>query len=193
MRVAVIGTGSIGSTVGAALGRGGHDIVYGSRHPDSVDVTGGKVADIASALDGADAVLLAIPAGSVDDFLREYGSALRGLLVVDATNNIGAPVTNAAPQIAQAAPGARYARAFNSLGFEAFADPVFDGEAADLLFSSSENDRPQVEELIAAVGLRPAYLGADRQDTVDLALTLWVALIRQRGHRGVALRVLEKA
>jgi len=193
MRIAVIGTGRIGSTVGAALRRGGHEVVYGSRHPDSVDVTGGKVADIASALDGAGAVLLAIPAGSVDEFLRDHGSALNGLLVVDATNNIGGPATNAAAQVAQAAPGARYARAFNSLGFEAFADPIFDGQAADLFFSSSEEDRPQVEELISAVGLRPAYLGPDSQDVVDKALAVWIALLGQRGHRDIALRVLEKS
>jgi predicted dinucleotide-binding enzyme len=114
------------------------------------------------------------------------------VLVVDATNDIGAPVANAAAQISAAAPGARYARAFNSLGFESFADPVFDGERADLFFASDEADRGRLEELISAVGLRPAYLGADAQDTVDLALPLWLALVRQRGHRGVALRVVEK-
>jgi predicted dinucleotide-binding enzyme len=192
MRVAVIGTGKIGSTVGAALNRGGQDVVYGSRRPGDANLDGGTVTDVASALDGADAVLLAIPAQAVEAFLDEHATALDGVLVVDATNNIGAPVANAAAQISAAAPGARYARAFNSLGFESFADPVFDGERADLFFASDEADRGRLEELISAVGLRPAYLGADAQDTVDLALPLWLALVRQRGHRGVALRVVEK-
>jgi predicted dinucleotide-binding enzyme len=192
MRIAVIGTGKIGSSVGAALRGGGHEVVYGSRHPDSADAPGGTVTDIESALRGADAVLLAIPARTVEEFLGEHAAALDGALVVDATNNIGAPVVNAAAQIAAAAPGARYARAFNTLGFETFADPDFDGTPADLFFSAAEDDRAQVEELITAVGLRPAYLGPDSQDTVDLALPLWIAITRQRGHRGIALGVLEK-
>ena len=33
MRVAVIGTGNIGRTLGGALARAGHEVVFGSRNP----------------------------------------------------------------------------------------------------------------------------------------------------------------
>jgi predicted dinucleotide-binding enzyme len=193
MRVAVIGTGNIGTTVGAALTRGGQDVVYGSRHPDTSDVPAGGVAvSVAQALDGADAVLLAIPAKAVDEFLSDHAPQLAGKLVVDATNNLAAAVPNACAAIAAAAPTARYARAFNGLGFENFADPLYDGEPADLFFSADEADRAAVEELISAVGLRPIYFGAGKQDAVDHGLPLWFALMQQRGHRGIAFRVLER-
>lgn len=193
MRVAVIGTGRIGSTVGAALSKGGQDVVYGSRHPDSAQVPpGGQVVAMADALDGADAVLLALPAQAVADFVAEHGAALTSPLIVDATNNVGAAHVNAHDAIADAVAGVRYARAFSALGFENFADPLYDGEPADLFFSASESDREVVEELITAVGLRPAYLGADKHDVVDHALPLWFALVQQRGNRGIALRVLER-
>ena len=195
MRIAVIGTGNIGATIGRAWARAGHEVTFGSRHPDDDAApgdTGAAVAGIADALDGAEVVLLAVPAQAVDGFLADHAARLDGLLVIDATNRIGAPVVNAAPQIAQAAPRARYVRAFNSLGWENFANPSFGGVAPDLFFSASAADRATAEQLISDVGLRPAYLGENRQDVVDGATPLWFALVQARGgNRRLAFRVLE--
>ncbi len=194
MRIGIIGTGKIGSTIGAAWARAGHQVILGSRHPQ--DAAGGDVAvaELADALAGAEVVLLALPGGAaVDEFLAEHAGALDGVLVVDATNRFGGPSANAADQVAAAAPGARYARAFNTLGWENFADPIFDGEPADLFFSCSAESRATVEQLIAAVGLRPAYLGENMHAVVDGLLPLWFALVQAGGgNRRVALRVVRK-
>lgn len=195
MRIGIIGTGNIGSTLGTALARAGQQVTLGSRRPAESGGTepGARVSDVSGALSDAEVVLLALPSGALDDFLGEHAGSLAGKLVVDATNRIGAPVANAAAQLAEAAPTARYARAFNTLGWENFADPVFDGEPADLFFSSSLADRPVLDELITAVGLRPAYLGEGKQDVVDHALPLWFALVQAGGgNRRVAFRVLRK-
>jgi 8-hydroxy-5-deazaflavin:NADPH oxidoreductase len=191
MRIAVIGTGNIGGTLGAAFARAGHEVALGSRKPGGGAADGPPVVDIGTALDGADAVLLAIPARSVGDFLAEHKSALDGTLLIDATNNVGATSANAAAAIADAAPNARYVRAFNTLGWENFAEPTFDGVAADLFFSAAEADRELVEGLIADVGLRPAYLGPAKQDLVDNLLPLWFTLAQLRGRRHLAFRILE--
>jgi hypothetical protein len=190
MQIAVIGTGNIGSTLGAAFARAGHDVALGSRDPGTARADGPEVVTIEAALSGADAVLVAIPARAVGDFLAGYAAELDGKLVIDATNNVGAPSANAAAAIAEAAPGARYARAFNTLGWENFANPTFNGVAADLFFSAAEADRDEVEELIAGVGLRPAYLGPDKQDLVDSLLPLWFTLSQLRSQRRLAFRVL---
>jgi 8-hydroxy-5-deazaflavin:NADPH oxidoreductase len=192
MRIAVIGTGKVGTAVGQAWARAGHDVTFGSRHPDRNEVEGAAVSGIAEALDGADAVLLALPGGdAVDGLLAEHAGALAGRLVLDATNRMGEPVANAAGQIVAAAPDARYVRAFNSLGWENFAEPTFDGLAADLFFTAPAADREIVERLVADVGLRPAYLGADQHAVVDSVATLWFTLVRARGgNRHLAFRVL---
>lgn len=193
MRIAVIGTGNIGSTIGRSWAAAGHEVVFGSRHPNTAEpVHGATVADIATALGGAEATLLAFPARALEAFLSEHAAALHGQLILDATNNVGAATANGAPQIAAAVPDARYVRAFNTLGWENFADPTFEGQAADLFFSSGENDRVLVEALISDVGLRPVYFGEGKQDAVDHALPLWFALMQQRGNRRIAFRVLEK-
>jgi predicted dinucleotide-binding enzyme len=81
-------------------------------------------------------------------------------------------------------------RAFNSLGWENFADPV---PGASLFFAADPTARSVAEELIAAVGLEPAFLGdASAAGTVDALALVWFALVQARGgNRRIALRVVE--
>src|SRR3954468_8225667 len=116
--IAVIGAGNIGRTLGNAWGTAGHDVIYGSRTP-----TPPETAEITDALAAADVVLLAIPGAAVDGLLSEHGRELDGKLVIDATNRIGADQMHNAEALAQHAPRARVVRAFNTLGWEVFADP----------------------------------------------------------------------
>lgn len=196
MTNAVIGTGFIGGTLGRAFARAGLPTVFGSRHPADDPVageSGATVASVADAIADADTVVLALPAGGVEDLLQTHGDTLAGTLVIDAANNVGAAVANHADLVARLAPKARYARAFNTLGGENFADPDFDGTPADLFFSSSAADRGVVEELVTAVGLRPMYVGENQQDVVDAMLRLWFALAVGQGHgRNLAFHTLTR-
>lgn len=179
MNIAVIGTGKVGRTLGEALReRAGHDVRYGSRTPEK---------SVREALDGAEAVIVAIPGEVVADFARDHADELAGKVVIDTTNKFGnGPVHSAA-----AFPGARYARAFNTLGWENFAEPVFDGVVADLFYSAEEADREIVERLITDVGLNPVYLGPGQHDLLDQLLMLWFTLANGQGRgRHLAFKVL---
>lgn len=184
-RTAVIGSGFIGGTLGRAFAAAGVPTVFGSRRP------GDGTVPVGDAIAGAEIVVLALPAPAVPEFLQANGPALAGKLIVDATNRVGEPVAHHAAAVAEHAPGALYARAFNTLGGENFADPDFDGVAADMFFSAPESHRAAVERLIEAVGLRPVYVGADQDDVVDGVLRLWFALAVGQGHgRHLAFRTL---
>jgi predicted dinucleotide-binding enzyme len=195
VKIAVLGTGRIGSTLGRAFARAGHDITFGARDPQrdayADDDSGARVADIAGALDGADVVVLAVPGPAVAGLVREHAQAFGGVLVVDCANNVAGPgPANSHDVITAAAPGVRYARAFNTLGVENLQDPRFGDTVADMFFSSSESDRGTVEELIEAVGLRPVWLGDDAQNLLDGVLRLWFTLSGLRG-RHLAFKVLD--
>ncbi len=98
MDIAVIGTGFIGGTLGRALAGSGHRVTFGSRHPGDDDVVMHSTAaltTIPDALAAADVVLIAVPGPSVAELAARHGAALDGKLVIDATNTMGAPVTNA--------------------------------------------------------------------------------------------------
>ena len=191
MQVAIIGTGFIATTLGRALSEAGHTVVLGSRHPESEDTPAGgaSVSSVADALSGAEAVILALPGAAVPDLAAQHGDALDGTLVIDATNRMGADVVNARASLPSTV---RYARAFNTLGGENMADPVFDGERADMFFSAPEADRATVETIIEGVGLRPIYVGEDQEAIIDALFQLWVALAMKQGRgRRLALRLLQ--
>ncbi len=124
MRIAVIGKGNIGATLGGKWTAAGHDVVYGTRGGSGEGPGGAPVRGIGEALEGAAVVLLAVPGQAVPDVVKEQGAALAGKVVIDAVNRIGAPELDSRSLIADFAPSARYVRAFNSLGWENFADPM---------------------------------------------------------------------
>ncbi len=191
MKITVIGTGFIGSTLGRALSGAGHQVTYGSRHADDEVAAGttGNVLPIDQALLDAEVVILALPGAAVADLAVEHGSALAGRLVIDATNQMGADVANARAFLP---PSVRYARAFNTLGGENMANPVFADGRADMFFSSPGGDRSTVETVIEGVGLRPVYVGDDQEAIIDALFQLWIALaIKQGRGRRLALRLLE--
>jgi predicted dinucleotide-binding enzyme len=197
MRIAVIGTGRIGGTIGRAFAQAGHEVVFGSRSPDddkAAQDSGARVADVATALDGAEVVAIAVPGGAVDGLLDEHASALAGLLVLDCANKVGGPgPANSHDVVMSKVRDARYARVFNSLGAENLADPRFGEERADMFFSAPQAGRATVEDLIEAVGLRPVYLGDGQHEVVDGVLRLWFALVMGQQHsRHLAFRMLER-
>lgn len=189
MRIAVIGTGNIGSTLGGRWRAAGYDVVYGSRQGAGDGPGGAPLAPIADAVKDADVVVLAIPGGSVAGTVGEYGAALDGKVVIDATNNMGGPAADSRAAITAAVPNARYVRAFNTLGWENFADPL---PGSTLFFAAEPSARETAEALIRAVGLEPAFVGdADATGTVDALLPLWFALVKlNSGNRKVALRIV---
>ena len=182
MNIAVIGTGKIGRTLGEALAAAGHDVRYGSRMPKE---------SVSEALDGAEAVIVGIPGHAVADFARDHADELTGKVVIDAANKFGNGPAHSAAEFAVFAPAAHYARAFNALGWENFADPVFDGVVADLIYSADEADREIVERLIRDTGLNPVCLGPGQHDLLDQLLELWFTLVHSQGRgRHLALKVL---
>jgi 8-hydroxy-5-deazaflavin:NADPH oxidoreductase len=189
MRIAVIGTGNIGGTLGARFRAAGLDVVYGVRGAAGQGPGGAAAAPIGAALDGADVVLLAVPGPAVPDFMREHGAALGGKVVVDATNRIGGTGHDGRDAITSGAAGVGYVRAFNTLGWENFAEPP---TGAAMFYAADPAAREIAEQLIHAVGLEPVYVGGpEATGTVDGLLPLWFALVQQSGgQRKLAFRLV---
>jgi len=193
MRVTVVGTGFIGGVLGRALATSGYEVTFASRHPGDDDVagsTGAQVAPVADALASAEVIILALPGAAVGDLVNNHKGALEGKLVIDATNQRGQAVANAHGSLPA---NVRYARAFNALGGENMADPVFpDGQRADMFFSAPGADRSTVEAIISSVGLRPIYVGEDQEVLIDALFQLWVTLAVTQGRgRRMALKLIE--
>jgi predicted dinucleotide-binding enzyme len=175
VKIAVIGAGTIGRTLGAAWASAGHAVVYGVRSPGAPGT-----ASIPDAVAAAEVVVLAIPGTAAKDVIASLGHALAGKVVVDATNDVqGTGTLHALEELSD---DAHPVRAFNTLGWENLANPTFDGVAADLFYAAEEGSAHEVaERLIADVGLRPVWLGGvDAFDLVDSLARLWFTLVFER-------------
>jgi predicted dinucleotide-binding enzyme len=199
--IAVLGAGNIGATLARKWAAAGHQVTLASRNPNAPALRelaagiGATTATHADAVRDAEVVLVALPGDAVAAVAAALGAALDGKVVIDATNNLGAPELNGITAITSHAPHAVCARAFNSLGWENFADPDFDGTQADLLWCGPDGaPGALVERLIADVGLRPVRVGdLDQLPTVDMLANLWFALALGQGRgRHLAFKVLTR-
>lgn len=187
MKIAVIGAGKIGGTVGGKWEEAGHEVVYGLRDP--AKRAGAR--PIAESLKGADVALLAIPAGALEQLVHDHGNDLDHKTVIDATNNFRGETFHQWPLLANAAPHAQLYRAFNSYGFDVFADATIGGAQPDMFYAGPEGaSNEKLATLIRDVGLNPVWVGdTDQVETVDGVLRLWATLSRRHG-RHIALKLL---
>ncbi len=199
LRIAVLGAGKIGGTIGRKWTAAGHQVAYGVRDPQAAEsqalshsgehVQVGQVSEALAS--DPQVVLMAVPGGAKEATIAAYAEQLNGRVVIDAANRIGNDRTDNWAFFQAHTPQAKVYRAFNTYGFENFANPIFEGIQADLFYAGPGGEsQTQVEQLIREVGLRPVRLGdTDQIPTVDALLPLWFTLARAHG-RHLALKLL---
>jgi predicted dinucleotide-binding enzyme/3-methyladenine DNA glycosylase Tag len=197
MKIAVLGVGAVGSTVGRLWHAAGHDVTFAARHatrPRALAAELGErahAASVAGAAAGAEAVLVAVPALAVTDALQAAGP-LDGRIMIDAANSLERGVFGrqqlSLRSLADAFPRARWARAFNSLNVNVMADDNHREPPWVLFLSGDEQAKPVVTQLIRDAGFDPVDLGGiDDSQLQDPGSALWtLALTRDEATALVA-------
>ena len=136
MRIGVIGSGRIGSTLGGLWAKAGHDVMFSDRDAETAKQaaqTAGAHArsgTVEEAVAFGDAVLIAVPYGALPAIAKQVGDKLKGKVVVDPNNpvpsrdgELGAQAKEKGAALSTAAilPGARLVRSFNSWGYSTMA------------------------------------------------------------------------
>jgi len=128
--IAIIGTGEVGSALGASWGSLGHPVIYGSRNPDSEKTRElvGRSGDARAVLPAeapqyADIIVLALPFKAALELLPQLDN-LDGKILIDPMNALAFDRERrlvsqfselVAEQIQALAPGAHVVKAFNAL------------------------------------------------------------------------------
>ena len=183
MKIAVLGAGAVGSTIGRLWHAAGHDVTFAARHatrPRALAAELGERAHAASAADAvasAEVVLVAVPALAVTGALQAAGP-LDGRIVIDAANSLERGVFRqqqlSLRSLADAFPRARWARAFNSLNVNVMADDNHREPPWVLFLSGDEEAKPAVAQLIRDAGFDPVDLGGiDDSQLQDPGSALW--------------------
>src|SRR6478752_607825 len=136
MRIGVIGSGRIGSTLGGLWAKAGHEVMFSDRDADTAKHAAegagprARSGTVEEAIAFGDAVLIAVPYGALPAIAKQVGGKLKGKVVVDPNNpvpsrdgELGAQAKEKGAAISTAAmlPGARLVRSFNSWGYSTMA------------------------------------------------------------------------
>jgi 8-hydroxy-5-deazaflavin:NADPH oxidoreductase len=198
MRIAIIGTGSVGLTLGRRLAEVGHHVIFGSRRKNDPDVCDPvarighrvEIATVSEAIEESDLVVLAVPYQAALD-LAQREAALAGKVVVDVTNPLtldfsGLTIghqSSAAEELQRLAPASRVVKAFNTTGAENMALPRY-GQTALFMPVAGDDAKPkaQVIRLAREIGFDAIDVGPLAQARLlePLAL-LWITLAHAGG------------
>lgn len=94
MRIGIIGSGMMGSTLGLLWAKAGHEVRYASRHPETLtdlvaktgaNATAGTVDDTAS---WAEVIFFGVPFSAMPELAKNLMGPLAGKLILDAGNLI---------------------------------------------------------------------------------------------------------
>ena len=189
MIVTIVGAGRLAEGIAVRVLAGGHRLRITDGEPGKADAlvtglarrvdgpdTGAlllSVAGVAEAIAGADVVVLALPYPEGRTVARGQGAALSGVIVVDTCNPVDfstfdslltSPGMSAAEEIADASPGARVVKAFNTTFVAALVAGWVGGQPLDVFLAG---DDPQAKSQVAALvrdgGMRPVDTGPLRR------------------------------
>jgi 8-hydroxy-5-deazaflavin:NADPH oxidoreductase len=186
MTTAIIGTGVIGSAIARRLASGGETVRLSSADHESARRLAAEIGQVAvvaadnrDALQGADAVVLALRFVVLKGVIDEIADALTDEVVVVASNPFGidaqGDVSRLLPNgqssgevIAAWLPtGAGLAMAFGTMSADVFESSSNRSPEPAVLFYATDDDRAgtEVERLIATAGFEPVRVGGIEQSS----------------------------
>ena len=176
LKIGVIGSGKIGSTLGGIWVKGGHEVMFSSldlEHDKALATRLGGKASAGTSKEAAafgEVLLMAVPYGALPQVGKDLGELVRGKVIIDASNPIvardgevaiWAREKGAGLASAELLPGARIVRAFNAISYARM------GEAAqrqgERIGMPVAGDDPKAIEiasrLVREVGYEPVLVG----------------------------------
>lgn len=193
MEIGIVGTGSVGRALATGLTAAGHDVVVGSRTPETKELTDAPVVSHREAVARDDCVILAVPAAAAPTVAAEFRAELADTPVVDAANEYptASSESSLAARVASAAPDARVVKAFNTIGANLMTDPAVAGERATMFLAGDDADAVErVASLALDLGFAPLVAGGlDAATHLENLARFWIHLSGEYG-RDVAFRFL---
>src|SRR6185437_412369 len=176
-RIGIIGAGNIGASVGGLWVKAGHPVMFATRDPDELKDLVAKLGPlahagtVAQAIAYGDALFIAVPYAALPQIGADYKDALKGKIMLDATNAVptrdGDAITKEADTNGigvtsqKYLAGTRLVRAFNSMGAKAF-ESQSNRAGAKLAIPIAGDDREAIqvaEELVRDAGFDPVLVG----------------------------------
>ena len=210
MRIAVIGAGSVGGTLGKGWAERGHQVTFAVKDPADAKLRSllgsikGKAdaKPVRDAARDAEVVVLATPWDANADAIRAAGD-LAGKILIDVTNPLKPDLsglalghdTSGAERVAAMAKGARVFKALNQTGFENMANPAYPaGKAVMFVAGDDPAGKKTVLELVSGLGFEAVDAGnLQAARLLEPLAMLWIHLmVHQKIGRSFAFGLMRR-
>jgi Predicted dinucleotide-binding enzymes len=173
MKVAVIGTGKMGSGLASALVAAGHETFIGARDLNKADALakqighGAQSGSVAAAAKSSETIVLALPYASIKEVIAQAGD-LTGKVIIDITNPVSADykeltvglTTSAAEEIQKLAPEALVVKAFNTIFSSLLSSEVRKGKKLQVFIAGDDSiAKRTVANIAESIGFEPVESG----------------------------------
>ncbi len=174
-KIGIVGSGRVGSAIGAVWVKAGHEVMFSSRnieHDRALAARLGAGARAGTPREAAafgEVVMISVPYGSLRDVGKDLGDLIKGKVVIDTCNPFPgrdgeiatwAREKGAGLASAELLPGARLVRAFNAIGAgrmgSAYQDP---GRVGMPIAGDDAQAIAVASRLIREIGYEPVLIG----------------------------------
>jgi len=172
MKVGIIGSGNVGKALAGAAVTAGHSVKITATTPGKADeaakATGAEaVRSNQEAVRDSDLVVLAVPAGKVDDVVAALGPELDGKVIIDVTNRVDTQNpgnvldgSSNAERIQRRVPKAHVVKALNYTFSSRHANPSIGGTRLDgFVAGDDEGAKKKALSFVESIGFRPIDAG----------------------------------
>lgn len=204
-KIAIIGSGNVGSALGKGWLRAGHEVVFGVRDPHSSKtlkalalIQEAKVNSIHEASKNAEVIVITTPPEAVLELIPQLVD-VSNKVIIDTTNSIRTrpePYATAYDAIKEITKAQDVVKCFNSTGFENMLNPIYHGEGIDM-FAAGDSKRAKhvAEQLAKDIGFATCYDfgGDDKVELLEKFALSWINIAIMQGHgRNLAFKLVKR-
>lgn len=186
MKIAILGAGNVGATLGKRFAENGHDIYFGVPNPAKYEdeSLSGKLGTVSEAAKDAEIILLPVPYNALSEAVKACGD-VSGKIVIDATNPLGMTQnglnltigfeTSGAEKLQEIVPNAKVVKCFNQTGFENMANP---NGSMMFVCGNDKEATDKVVNLAAEIGFEAMNIGdLSKARLLEPLAMLWIHLV----------------
>jgi hypothetical protein len=175
VKIGIIGSGDVGSAIGAVWVKAGHEVMFSSRHIEHDQTlaarlgAGARAGTPREAAAFGDVVMVSVPYGALPDVGKDVADLIEGKVVIDTCNPFPgrdgeiadwAREKGAGLASAELLPGAHVVRAFNAIGAERMGSAHQEPGRVGMPIAGDDAEAVELaSRLIREIGYEPVLIG----------------------------------
>lgn len=205
MKIAIIGSGNVGSALAQQFKKAGHTVLVGSKFPLSdksiqlaTKIEEDSFTSVENAVKQCDVVVIATPPEAILTILPQLGD-ISNKVFIDTTNSVRVqpePYNTVFDAIKIEGKTDLVVKCFNSTGFENMLNPIYQNKGIDMFAAGTNKEAKNIaQQLSLDIGFANCYDfgGDDKVELLEKFALCWINLAIMQGHgRDLAFKLVKR-